>query len=582
MVRGECRCVRLRVAAAAVWLALVACCLWRFGLSLEALVNALGCAVVVAVTVTDLERRIVPNRIVVPALVVALVVQTVARPVRRVDPLRARRGRILPRPRPRQPGRPRDGGRQAGGVPRCVARIRGRDRAVRRHAPRGRPRARHPRARGSEGANHDAPLRSRPGGGRDLRRSSSGTRCSTRGSAETPSLLDCKRLEDCAPAVVAGERRGGDADASVRALLELHDLARQRCRPEPDGQAVPVGRGDDDVLVLAHGAGARLRERTSHARRALVPGRRARSHGARARSRATGAPPRDARSPRPGARRRRARCDGPRPSPPPARPPSRACFELGGAHAQLGLAQVELGGAVPQDLLHAEVQLARALLATFELFDGLPNLARALLELLPALCDQLDDGVGGLGRREQAPEAAAAACRRACRVPAPAPIPARVGRVAAWSWSRAWRRRRILSRRVRMSRRRIVEFAAPRPRPPQRGRATQPYGGGRPSTARINEVHGCNGCSSPRRTDRRGCANRERRSSSSRTPTTELRAGDRGVVRGIEAGGEVVVEWERGFNRAIDPRQSAFRALRPPNPFDAATRSDQGAATSSS
>ncbi len=42
--------------------------------------NALGCAVVVAVTVTDLERRIVPNRIVLPALAAALVVQTVGDP----------------------------------------------------------------------------------------------------------------------------------------------------------------------------------------------------------------------------------------------------------------------------------------------------------------------------------------------------------------------------------------------------------------------------------------------------------------------------------------------------------------------
>ena len=41
----------------------------------------------------------------------------------------------------------------------------------------------------------------------------------------------------------------------------------------------------------------------------------------------------------------------------------------------------------------------------------------------------------------------------------------------------------------------------------------------------------------------------------------ELRAGDRGVVRGIESGGAVVVEWERGFNRAIDPSQSAYRTL---------------------
>lgn len=41
----------------------------------------------------------------------------------------------------------------------------------------------------------------------------------------------------------------------------------------------------------------------------------------------------------------------------------------------------------------------------------------------------------------------------------------------------------------------------------------------------------------------------------------ELRAGDRGVVREIEAGGAVIVEWERGFHRAIDPHQSTYRAL---------------------
>jgi Domain of unknown function (DUF4314) len=42
---------------------------------------------------------------------------------------------------------------------------------------------------------------------------------------------------------------------------------------------------------------------------------------------------------------------------------------------------------------------------------------------------------------------------------------------------------------------------------------------------------------------------------------SELRVGDRGVVCGIEAGGAVVVEWDRGFHSAIDPRRSAFRAL---------------------
>ena len=68
------------MAAVVVWIALAACCVAVFGFSLEALVDVLGCAVIVAVTVTDLERRIVPNRIVVPALAVALVVQTIRDP----------------------------------------------------------------------------------------------------------------------------------------------------------------------------------------------------------------------------------------------------------------------------------------------------------------------------------------------------------------------------------------------------------------------------------------------------------------------------------------------------------------------
>jgi leader peptidase (prepilin peptidase)/N-methyltransferase len=72
--------VRLRSLAVAAWVVLAACCVWAFGVSVEALVNAAGCAVIVAVTVTDLERRIVPNRIVVPALAVALVVQTARDP----------------------------------------------------------------------------------------------------------------------------------------------------------------------------------------------------------------------------------------------------------------------------------------------------------------------------------------------------------------------------------------------------------------------------------------------------------------------------------------------------------------------
>jgi leader peptidase (prepilin peptidase)/N-methyltransferase len=45
-----------------------------------AAVGAAGCAVLVAVSVTDLERRIIPNRIIVPATAVAVVVQTLREP----------------------------------------------------------------------------------------------------------------------------------------------------------------------------------------------------------------------------------------------------------------------------------------------------------------------------------------------------------------------------------------------------------------------------------------------------------------------------------------------------------------------
>jgi leader peptidase (prepilin peptidase) / N-methyltransferase len=72
--------VSLRVLAVAAWVALALACLAVFGLSLDGLVAAAGCAVLVAVTVTDLERRTIPNRIVLPALAAALVVQTVRDP----------------------------------------------------------------------------------------------------------------------------------------------------------------------------------------------------------------------------------------------------------------------------------------------------------------------------------------------------------------------------------------------------------------------------------------------------------------------------------------------------------------------
>jgi hypothetical protein len=33
------------------------------------------------------------------------------------------------------------------------------------------------------------------------------------------------------------------------------------------------------------------------------------------------------------------------------------------------------------------------------------------------------------------------------------------------------------------------------------------------------------------------------------------------VVREIDSGGDVVVEWERGFHSSINPRNTAYRAV---------------------
>jgi len=72
--------VTLRAVGVAVWVALAVACALVFEDTVEAVVNAVGCAVLVAVSITDLERRIIPNRIIVPALAAALVVQTARDP----------------------------------------------------------------------------------------------------------------------------------------------------------------------------------------------------------------------------------------------------------------------------------------------------------------------------------------------------------------------------------------------------------------------------------------------------------------------------------------------------------------------
>ena len=59
---------------------LVGACVLAFGLTAYAAVAAFFCATLVAVSVTDLEKRIIPNRIVLPAAAVVLVAQTALQP----------------------------------------------------------------------------------------------------------------------------------------------------------------------------------------------------------------------------------------------------------------------------------------------------------------------------------------------------------------------------------------------------------------------------------------------------------------------------------------------------------------------
>jgi leader peptidase (prepilin peptidase) / N-methyltransferase len=70
----------LRWAGVATALVLAAVCLIVLDPVSDGIVGAAGCAVLVALSVRDLESRIVPNRIVVPALVAALVARSALDP----------------------------------------------------------------------------------------------------------------------------------------------------------------------------------------------------------------------------------------------------------------------------------------------------------------------------------------------------------------------------------------------------------------------------------------------------------------------------------------------------------------------
>jgi leader peptidase (prepilin peptidase)/N-methyltransferase len=85
LLRGRCRRCGIRIPPRdlaielATALLLVGCVL-AFGLTVKTAAAAVACAALVVVTATDLERRIVPNRVVLPAAAAVLALNTLSHP----------------------------------------------------------------------------------------------------------------------------------------------------------------------------------------------------------------------------------------------------------------------------------------------------------------------------------------------------------------------------------------------------------------------------------------------------------------------------------------------------------------------
>jgi leader peptidase (prepilin peptidase)/N-methyltransferase len=93
VVRGLPRAWQIAVAALSAILALG--CLVRFGFSGRALIGALFAAALVLLTATDLQRRLIPNVIVLPALAFVLTAQIVFFPGRTLEWIVATLGAAL-------------------------------------------------------------------------------------------------------------------------------------------------------------------------------------------------------------------------------------------------------------------------------------------------------------------------------------------------------------------------------------------------------------------------------------------------------------------------------------------------------
>ena len=85
LLRGRCRSCKSKIgilypAVELVTALLLAACVLRFGISLHALVAAAFCATLVTVSATDVQRRVIPNVIVLPAAVAVLAGMTAVHP----------------------------------------------------------------------------------------------------------------------------------------------------------------------------------------------------------------------------------------------------------------------------------------------------------------------------------------------------------------------------------------------------------------------------------------------------------------------------------------------------------------------
>lgn len=85
VLRGRCRTCAVHIparypAVELVTALLVAGCFWKFGLSGSAFVAAFFCIALVAVSGTDVEHQVIPNRIVLPAAAIVLAANTALHP----------------------------------------------------------------------------------------------------------------------------------------------------------------------------------------------------------------------------------------------------------------------------------------------------------------------------------------------------------------------------------------------------------------------------------------------------------------------------------------------------------------------